>query len=390
LAWIIDDDSAWYKVDSQTYRHYSGISLAKRGKLWSANTTAGTLISKHQTALDAIIALEKGDSSFWTFGQSPSITYRGFSHKYRPFIGRGDKDEVFTFYFPSDQEFPESLRSLIEKYFSGKAKCAGCLSLMSNYQIQTIPQFDGCPADQILHLTCTCGHPVWQMEITAYFSAQTMMQKREIEWRRMQRIKAAGGKHSVQEIQEIVALQEGRCIYCDVKFTEELRPTKDHLCPTTYGGGDWALNIIAACRSCNSRRGDIPFRTFCKLLSSSQNQKILMHLNRRLLGIDRTSLTEEALISFQVALALHEPKHYRYLAIMEMRSTARRNASKNRLLPYSLKAIFNRAHKIQSAEANKKIEKIKQKGSKVGLTRPKASRKSRNTYQEVGEANQTF
>jgi hypothetical protein len=75
-------------------------------------------------------------------------------------------------------------------------------------------------------------------------------------------------------------------------FGPELIPTRDRLLALNQGGGDWPLNIVLACRSCNSSRCDLLFRTFCRMLSPAQNkQKRNLQVNKLLpkgmLGIQK-------------------------------------------------------------------------------------------------------
>jgi len=206
--------------------------------------------------------------------------------------------------------------------------------------MRTIRQLDGISSEFNVYLSCSCGYPVWRMEMESYDAARSAINRGAIPWRRQQKLKAAGGKHTRDEIREIIIIQEGRCIYCDAKFTDKNRPSKDHLLSLTDGGSDWALNIVLACRGCNSRRGNIPFRTFCKLLSPTQNKRVLMHLRRRLLALEVRRISADAFACLVRGLAMHDPKHYRYLDIQRMRATARQNVRVNRLLPRNLVSIL--------------------------------------------------
>jgi 5-methylcytosine-specific restriction endonuclease McrA len=344
LAWNVADDSAWFKVDSQTYRHYCGSSLSRHGSLWSANAVAGTSVTNHPTALQAVASLQKNDRSFWTFGafgpDFGSIQYGGFHHRFRPVMRKGDKDEVFIFRICEGRELPKILKSLLERHFLNKASCVRCLSLMTQLQTRALPQFDATTNEQNIYLTCVCGFPVWQMEMVLYSTVQSSMQKNAIEWHRSEKLKAAGGKHTSEEIERILEIQSGRCIYCNKNFTDERRPTKDHLLSITHGGSSWALNIIMACRSCNSSRGSLPFRSYCKLLSPAANKRILAHLKKRLQVLDLDNLPEEFRRSFEQGIALHDTKHYRYQE--GARESERQNARKNRLLPGTIQLIMKK------------------------------------------------
>src|ERR1700688_4858023 len=176
-------------------------------------------------------------------------------------------------------------------------------------------------------------------------------------WRRRQRLRAAGGKHSRKEIQDIVTIQNGRCIYCNVRFTKRVPPTKDHLLAIADGGANWGLNILMACRSCHSRRCDLPFRTYCKLLSPAQNRRILLHLSERLLSPNFDNSPSENRACFDLGLALHNPKHWRYRNIQQSSATAQRNAKLNSLLPPTANRILEKIIK----QLRMKLRKTKKK-----------------------------
>ncbi len=48
----------------------------------------------------------------------------------------------------------------------------------------------------------------------------------------------------------IVGVFDGRCAYCDAPATEI-----DHIVPVTRGGGHTYLNVLPACKPCNSSKG---------------------------------------------------------------------------------------------------------------------------------------
>jgi 5-methylcytosine-specific restriction endonuclease McrA len=169
---------------------------------------------------------------------------------------------------------------------------------------------------------------------------------------RVQSLKEAGGKHTRSELQEILVLQEYRCIYCNVLFTDSVRPTRDHLVPVWYGGSDWALNIVIACRRCNCRREKIPFRTYCRLLSPMQNRRIVRHLARRIEAMDFENLPREAFASFHEGLELQEPRNGRYRRFLRASPTRRYYAGINRKVirrwpQLIFDAAFSGAHRIR-------------------------------------------
>ena len=76
------------------------------------------------------------------------------------------------------------------------------------------------------------------------------------------------------QIQTYPSDEEGpvRCNTRNVLFTKRTpETTKDHI---VCDGENWSLNIVMACRSCNSRRCDIPFRTHQAPQSDSESKNI--------------------------------------------------------------------------------------------------------------------
>jgi hypothetical protein len=245
----IDGDSAWIKDGAGSYRHYCGVTIARDGRLWTAKTVAGVAIPGHISALEAVVSLEKSDPQFWIFGQYGlrfGVTDCGsVHHKTRPVVC-GD-DEVFVFCLSKDEQVPKFLKTIIDKHFVGIATCVACLAPMCNLQEQRAAQFDWSSSERDTYLACSCGYAVWRMDRKFYDKAGGIISKRASNWRRTLNLRNAGGKHTREEMQIVIALQDGRCIYCDAIFTDQNRPSKDHLLPVSMGGSDWALNIVLAC-----------------------------------------------------------------------------------------------------------------------------------------------
>jgi 5-methylcytosine-specific restriction endonuclease McrA len=328
---MIFGDSAWFKVGNGSYRHYCGATLEKQGGLWAARSKSGVSSGFHKTALDAVMSMEKRFDSYWTLEwfESYAVEYGNVRHTMGP-VER-DSYLVFTFSLSKGEEFPGFIDRIFRKHLCERARCSGCLSLMTDVRTSAIDTFDWTRNQSNIYLTCACGYPVWRMEMLSYSAARRAMDRA--------RLKAAEGRHSPSDIGDILMLQEGRCIYCNKKFTDKLCPSKDHILPLTYRGSNWALNIVLACRSCNSSRGNIPFRTFCNLLSPVQNKRILMHLTRRLNALDTGRISKEGLDCLVKGLVNHDPRHPQYLNIRKIRVNTHRNAEINRLLPGTIEEV---------------------------------------------------
>ncbi len=314
----------WMSTGARSYRHHCGARVTKRGRLWAAIGAAGISFDAHLTANDAMSCLECLDPSVWSSAVA-SIGYHGGVWIKVGYPDATRQDEVFLSYL-RDGEEPPFLRPLFERHLFGRAHCARCLSPMAGLNMRPLREFDCSGVSRNVYITCDCGYPVWSLDARTIYAFAGAMDAAQRSWRRNQRLRAAGGAHTPSEIQAILDLQGNRCIYCNARFANDLRPTKDHLLPIADGGTNWALNIIMACKSCNSRRRDIPFRTYCKLLSRAQNRRILVQLGKRLLAVGISGLPREALEAFDKGLASHDSEHWRFIDIQRESAPARRNA----------------------------------------------------------------
>jgi len=59
-----------------------------------------------------------------------------------------------------------------------------------------------------------------------------------------------------QEWADVLEEYNYRCAYCDVEFEVENMPHKDHIIPISKGGHNIKENIVPACQSCNSKKGN--------------------------------------------------------------------------------------------------------------------------------------
>lgn len=65
---------------------------------------------------------------------------------------------------------------------------------------------------------------------------------------------------------EVYERDNHTCQYCGIKYTSN-RLSTDHLIPVSLGGLDEITNYVTWCRSCNSRKSNIPLPEFAKRIN---------------------------------------------------------------------------------------------------------------------------
>ena len=61
---------------------------------------------------------------------------------------------------------------------------------------------------------------------------------------------------TAKEWENILKKYKFKCAYCGCEFDLFNRPEKDHVIPISKGGNNTKENIVPACRSCNSKKGN--------------------------------------------------------------------------------------------------------------------------------------
>lgn len=62
-----------------------------------------------------------------------------------------------------------------------------------------------------------------------------------------------------------IYLRDGMvCAYCATDLSAGTKATLDHLRPVSRSGSNDATNLVTACLSCNSARGDMALATWCR------------------------------------------------------------------------------------------------------------------------------
>lgn len=111
--------------------------------------------------------------------------------------------------------------------------------------------------------------------------------------------------HFSQASKRNILIRENfRCAYCDCKLSLGT-VTKDHVIPTSRGGSDTLINVVASCKDCNNRKADrTPAEAGMKLsftpkpLNEEQKMELLVKVHKS----SERSLWSECLEELQVKL----------------------------------------------------------------------------------------
>jgi hypothetical protein len=344
----------WSVNGPRSYFHYSGPRVFLRGSAWTARRVSGELSSGHASAETAMRWLVAHDRDYWTLGGWASGGFPLSNLFAETGFLDGDenkdantRDHVAVLHLLKGRDFPRKAEASFKRLFLSRAKCVRCGNQSDEIILRRLGRF-GSREKKTPYIVCGCGYPVWRISWEAYNHAESGLSrweryKEKNEWRK-DLLKTSGGKHSASEIEEILTFQNHRCIYCNRPFGDDLGPTRDHLTPVRMGGTDWSSNIVMSCHRCNTRRGAIPFRTYCKLLSPAQNRRIARSLALRISELSR--LPAEQFECFCEGLSRQNSRDWQYRAILRSSATARRNATVNGLLPSNPSRLVDYAMRI--------------------------------------------
>lgn len=110
------------------------------------------------------------------------------------------------------------------------------------------------------------------------------------------KVKDQGMNWIRQEKRLAIYLRDGlACAYCGTHVEGGARLTLDHVVPYCKGGSNQAGNLVTACLSCNSSRGDRPVRKFAAHVAAYLGhgvtaKEIVRHIDRtraRVLPMDQ-------------------------------------------------------------------------------------------------------
>jgi 5-methylcytosine-specific restriction endonuclease McrA len=79
---------------------------------------------------------------------------------------------------------------------------------------------------------------------------------------RRAKLQKAEGRHTAQDVAEILASQDALCVYCGADIAEEYHV--DHIMPLALGGSNWPRNLQCLCPPCNVSKQAIHPEEFLK------------------------------------------------------------------------------------------------------------------------------
>jgi 5-methylcytosine-specific restriction endonuclease McrA len=223
-----------------------------------------------------------------------------------------DTDELeFTCGLYFCDSFPAFVDEQFKRFFRDTAICTACNRPMKSLTFSKLRSNEDRRRKQ-LFIVCDCKNHIWRMRIPPYEDALLRMRRYQHNWRRLHRLKQARGSHTKSELLEIVSAQGGRCLYCDAEFSASRMWSKDHIVPLTLGGTEFAWNLVASCRSCNSRRGNIPFFTYCRLLSLRDYKRMVHRLKKRISLVHVRDMSNEDLADWYSGLTFDNSENESY------------------------------------------------------------------------------
>lgn len=101
-------------------------------------------------------------------------------------------------------------------------------------------------------------NPEKRKEIQRKYRANNL-DKLNAAWHKRRAAKMSnGGSHTVQQWNDRLEYFGHKCVYCGCGG----KMTKDHKKPIALGGQDFASNLVPACQTCNSKKGDAAYSDF--------------------------------------------------------------------------------------------------------------------------------
>lgn len=270
----------WRRCGVGCYRHVSGSRITRDGKTWTANWVDGSQHHGYGTAKIAIESVKESDPLFWGFDRTScsGVPTGGILID----VGRVDGSDAFVAYMSEKSDVLSYINAAFAKYSFGIASCVRCAQEMRELRFERRMFYR---ADRAYWIAvCNCGCPVWRHDA---FQMLAGLREAKKAWDRRQRVKSAEGHYSESDILQLLREQQGRCCYCEKKFTASRTYTIDHVIPLSGGGSHWATNLLLACHKCNSLKSDMDVFAFLQLIKAGAHtcdlvlERLMKEIERR-------------------------------------------------------------------------------------------------------------
>lgn len=148
------------------------------------------------------------------------------------------------------------VRGHVSKRRTSGAHCLECATLDNEKNRASRLEYKKRPDQKAVRAKYWKDHPEKTREIRRRYYENNRETLRARCLNRVAKRRDASGKHSAEDIADILRLQNNRCAYCRIKLRGKYHV--DHIVPLSAGGSNDRSNLQALCVPCNLSKGAKP------------------------------------------------------------------------------------------------------------------------------------